>query len=67
MTLEDMIAKEKQFVKVHKALYEQECAFYGKQFVDTHKDKFLCVKKMQYHNTMLELLQELKQRRNNNE
>ena len=65
MTLEDMILKEKQFVKVHKAVYEQECNYYGKHFVDTHSDNFLCVKKMQYHNTLLELLQELKQRRNN--
>ena len=67
MSLEDIIAKELQQVKEHKAVYEVECSYYGNDYVNSNKDKFDCVAQLDYHLSILILLMELCERRNNNE
>ena len=63
MSLEDIIAKELQQVKEHKAVYEVECSYYGCEYVNNNKDKFNCVAQLDYHLSILILLMELCERR----
>lgn len=65
MSLEDIIAKELQLVKEHKAVYEVECYYYGNDYVNDNKDKFECVAQLDYHLSILILLMELCERREN--
>lgn len=67
MCLEDIIAKELQQVKEHKAVYEVECSYYGNEYVNNNKDNFDCVAQLDYHLSILILLMELCERRNNEE
>ena len=65
MELEDIILKELQQVKEHKAVYEVECSYYGNDYVNNNKDKFDCVSQLDYHLSILILLMELCERREN--
>ena len=65
MSLEDIIAKELQLVKENKAVYEVECNYYGNDYVNNNKDKFNCVAQLDYHISILILLMELCERREN--
>ena len=68
MSLEDIITKELQQVKEHKAVYEVECNYYGNDYVNNNKDKFDCVAQLDYHLSILIFLMELcKRRENDNE
>ncbi len=67
MCLEDIIAKELKIVKENKAVYEVECSYYGNDYVNNNKDKFDCVAQLDYHLSILILLMELCERRNNEE
>ena len=67
MCLEDIIRKELQQVKEHKAVYEVECSYYGNDCVNSNKNKFDCVAQLDYHLSILIFLMELCERRNNNE
>ena len=67
MELDDIIAKELQLVKENKAVYEVECSYYGNEYVNNNKDKFDCVSQLDYHLSILILLMELCERRNNEE
>ena len=64
MSLEDIISKELQQVKEHQAVYEVECNYYGNDYVNNNKDKFDCVAQLDYHLSILILLMELCERRN---
>ena len=64
MSLEDIIKKELQQVKEHKAVYEVECSYYGNDYVNNNKDKFDCVAQLDYHLSILILLMELCEWRN---
>ena len=65
MELDDIIAKELQLVKENKAVYEVECSYYGNEYVNNNKDKFDCVAQLDYHISILILLMELCERREN--
>ena len=65
MELDDIIAKELQLVKENKAVYEVECSYYGNEYVNNNKDKFDCVSQLDYHISILILLMELCERREN--
>ena len=65
MSLEDIIAKELQLVKENKAVYEVDCSYYGKDYVNNNKNKFDCVAQLDYHLSILILLMELCERREN--
>ena len=65
MCLEDIIKKELQQVKEHKAVYEVECGYYGNEYVNNNKNKFDCVAQLDYHLSILILLMELCERREN--
>ena len=65
MELDDIIAKELQLVKENKAVYEVECSYYGNEYVNNNKDKFDCVSQLDYHLSILILLMELCERREN--
>ena len=67
MSLEDIIKKELQQVKENKAVYDVECSYYGNDYVNNNKDKFNCVAQLDYHLSILILLMELCERRNDNE
>ena len=67
MSLEDIIAKELQQVKEHKAVYEVECSYYGNDYVNSNKGKFDCVAQLDYHLSILIFLMELCERRAKNE
>lgn len=67
MSLEEIITKELQFVKECKAVYEVECSYYGSEYVNNNKNKFDCVVQLDYHISILILLMELCERRNNEE
>lgn len=54
-TLDELIAQERK-------IYEFECSFYGKEVVDS-EEKLDCVKEHEYHSQIVELLEELKARR----
>ena len=64
MNIEDIIEKELQLVKENKAVYEVECSYYGNDYVNNNKDKFDCVVQLDYHLSILILLMELCERRN---
>ena len=65
MCLEDIIRKELQQVKEHKGVYEVECNYDGKDYVNSNKNKFDCVAQLDYHLSILILLMELCERREN--
>ena len=63
MSLEDIRRKELEQVKEHKAVYDVECSYYGKDYVNDNKEKFDCVAQLDYHLAILILLIELYERR----
>ena len=67
MDIEMLIKIETQYVNINKSVYVKECMFYGKNYVDSHKGDFNCIELLEYHQSILDCLLELKQRRNDNE
>ena len=67
MKLEDLITIESNYVYINTSVYQKECMFYGKDYVDSHKGDFDCIEQLEYHQSVLECLIELKERRANNE
>lgn len=65
MSLEEIITKELQQVKEHKAVYDVECSYYGNDYVNNNKNKFDCVAQLDYHLSILIMLMELCERRIN--
>lgn len=66
MTIDEVIAEEKKNIALNKAKYEFECRYYGKDTVE-RGSKLDCVKEYEYHMQIVELLDELKKRRNADE
>ena len=66
MTIDEAIAKEEKYIAVNKAKYEFECRYYGKDTVE-RGPKLDCVNEYEYHMKIVELLEELKKRRNADE
>ena len=65
MTFEELIIIESNYVKINTSIYQKECMFYGKDYVDSHKWDFNCIELLEYHQSILDCLIELKQRREN--
>ena len=63
MKVEELIIIESNYIKVNTAVYQKECMFYGKGYVDSHKGDFNCIQLLEYHQSILDCLIELKQRR----
>ena len=61
-TLDELIAQERKTAEHNHNMYEYECSFYGKEVVDSG-EKLDCVKEYEYHSQIVELLEELKARR----
>ena len=66
MTIDEAIAKEEKYIAVNKAKYEFECRYYGKDTVE-RGPKLDCVNEYEYHMKIVELLEDLKKRRNADE
>ena len=66
ITIDEAIAKEEKYIAVNKAKYEFECRYYGKDTVE-RGPKLDCVNEYEYHMKIVELLEELKKRRNADE
>ena len=66
ITIDEAIAKEEKYIAVNKAKYEFECRYYGKDTVE-RGPKLDCVNEYEYHMKIVELLEELKKRRNEDE
>ena len=64
MELEDIILKEYKQLNINKALYEIECDFYGKEYVDSHPQQFECIQQIEYHSVILDILHDYRKRRN---
>ena len=65
MKLEDLIIIVSNYVYINTSVYQKECMFYGKGYVDSHKEDFNCIELLEYHQSILDCLVELKQRREN--
>ena len=63
MTFEQLIIIESNYIKLNTSVYQKECMFYGKDYVDNHKGDFDCIEQLEYHQSILDCLIELKQRR----
>ena len=61
-TLDELIAQECKIAEHNHNMYEFECMCYGKDTVDS-EEKMECVKEYEYHSQIVELLEELKARR----
>ena len=67
MKLEDLIIIEINHVKINTSVYQKECMYYGKNYVDSHKGDFDCIEQLEYHQSILDCLIELRKRRNNHD
>ena len=65
MGLEDIILKEYKQLNINKTLYQIECEFYGKEFVDSHPQLFDCIQEIEYHSVMLDILHDFRKRISN--
>ena len=66
ITIDEAIAKEEKYIAVNKDKYEFECRYYGKDTVE-RGPKLDCVNEYEYHMKIVELLEDLKKRRNADE
>ena len=67
MKLEDIIINEYKQLNINKTLYVIECEFYGKEYVDSHPQQFDCIKQIEYHSAIVEVLHDFRKRRYHNE